>query len=333
MEAYIKELLKQANKSVYQRNLTGSPLNIIMIASAFEENLETYLERGEISLPGKLDILYLYETFAERKIHTDETEKKMEDFTNASLPDDHEMLKEIQEKLEKCSLLVTLPSELNPLRVEEIQTKIQPFVEKLQTGKDKICTAMKVKEKRPHFMHRSIAEYFTARWFSKNIESNRSILEHILFDCSYAIVRNIFDRILARDSPLHCAVLEEDAKKVITLIREECNVSALDKGGRTVMHLIAIHHSKCWDVINDNCNYEVSLDTRDCVLQWTPLQYAIKSQNWFMVERLLERNVDRSGLDMIRQRAQDQHCINTVIMHAEKYGHLSLLEFLRTIGM
>ena len=34
-------------------------------------------------------------------------------------------------------------------------------------------------------------KYFTARWFSKNIESNRNILEHILFDCPYGIVRNI----------------------------------------------------------------------------------------------------------------------------------------------
>ena len=58
MEAYIKELLQQINELIYQRNLTGCPLNIIMIASALEEKLEIFLERGKPSLPGKLDILY-----------------------------------------------------------------------------------------------------------------------------------------------------------------------------------------------------------------------------------------------------------------------------------
>ena len=35
------------------------------------------------------------------------------------------------ENLEKSSLLVTLPSDLNPLSKEEIQSKIQPFLERV----------------------------------------------------------------------------------------------------------------------------------------------------------------------------------------------------------
>jgi ankyrin repeat protein len=75
------------------------------------------------------------------------------------------------------------------------------------------------------------------------------------------------------------------------------------------------------------------LHITDCELHWTPLQYAIKSEDWFNVEWLLEINVDRSGLDMIRQRAQDPDYINPIIMHAARYGHLLLLEFLRSIGV
>ena len=204
------------------------------------------------------------------------------------------MLKEIQERLEKCSLLVILPSKLNPLRDEEIQTKIQPFVEKLQAGKDKICTAMNVEKKMPHFVHRSIAEYFTVRWFSKNIESNRNLLERILFDCSYAIVKNIFDRILVRDFPLHCEVLNSDNKAVETLLQSGCDVSAVDKGGRTVMHLIAIYHSKSWDAIKQNCNHEFLWTPGTEYCSGTQSNTSRKSENWFIVEQLLERNVDRS---------------------------------------
>jgi hypothetical protein len=51
------------------------------------------------------------------------------------------------------------------------------------------------------------------------------------------------------------------------------------------------------------------------------------------VERLLESNVDRSGLDMIRQRAQDTDYIDPIIIQAATYGHLLLLEFLCSIGV
>jgi len=87
------------------------------------------------------------------------------------------------------------------------------------------------------------------------------------------------------------------------------------------------------DIRNRVTQYEVSMDKRDSVLQWTPLQYAIKSENWFIVERLLESNVDRYGLDIIRQRAQDPDYINPVITQAALGGHLLLLEFLRSIGV
>jgi hypothetical protein len=335
LNKYVKPIISQANGSVYQEHFTSCPLHIMLIASASGENLETYLETGNISLPDKLNLLELYNKFIERKLHIDATEEKREDVTNASVQDDHEMLKKIYlENLEKCSLLVTLPSGLNPLRDAEMQTTIQLFVERLRAGNVKICTVMNVVEKRPHFVHRSFAEYCTARWFSKNIESNRNILEHILFDRSYGIVKDVFDRILARGCPLHCAVLEEDTTNVRTLIQEKRHdVNAVDKGGRTVMHIIAIHHSKSWDVIKQNCNYEVSLDIKDRVLQWAPLQYAIKSENWFTVERLLERNADRSGLDMIRQRVHDPDYINSIVRHSAEEKHVLLLEFLRTMGV
>jgi len=149
--AYIQDLLKHANETVNHRPL--SPLNSIMIASAFEENLERYLETGEKILPGKPEFLHWYDAFVERKLHIYETEKKKEDLTKASVQDDHEILKNIYpENLEKCSLSVTLPYELNPLRDEETQSAIQSFVERIQAGKDKIGIVMNVVEDRLHFI-------------------------------------------------------------------------------------------------------------------------------------------------------------------------------------
>jgi hypothetical protein len=204
LNVYVEEIRTLVNQSVYQRNFTAYPLHIVMIATAIEENFKRSLETKVISLPGKLDIMDIFGMFIERKLLIYETEKKREDLSKAGVQDDHEMLKKISvENLEKCSLLVTLQSEPDLLREERIQSTIQPFLERLQAGKDKIGIIMNVVEDRPQFVHRTIAEYCTARWFSKNFKSNIHFLRRSLFDSSYGIVRNVFNRIVARGFTLH----------------------------------------------------------------------------------------------------------------------------------
>jgi hypothetical protein len=237
-------------------------------------------------------------------------------------------------KFEKCALVAILPPDLlELLKTKKMEEQIQGFLENMQAGGDKKGMVMNVVDGKPQFVHRTFGEFFTAHWFSRKFESNRSVLERILFDAEFGFVRDMFDRMLAKNCPLHCAVLDEDTKNVRTLLKKRYNVNAVDEGGRTVMHIIAIHHSKSWDVINNTCTNEVSLDTRDCVLQWTPLQYAIKSQNWFIVERLLECKVEKSGLDMIKQRAHDSDYINSILRHCAEEEHVSLLEYLHNIGV
>ena len=55
------------------------------------------------------------------------------------------------------------------------------------------------------------------------------------------------DGMLAKDSPLHCAVLEEYTKNVRTLLNEGCDVSAVGKDRRPIMHIIATCFSIFWD--------------------------------------------------------------------------------------
>jgi hypothetical protein len=290
LNQYVKSLLSQANKSVYQRNFTGCPLYITMIASAFERNLETSLHSGIISLPNKLDVLELYDKCIEMKLHIYGTEKKREDPTKASVQNDSEILKKISlENLEKCSLLVTLPSELNAISHEEIQSTIQPFVERFQVGKDNTGIVMNVVEGRPQFVHRTFAEYCTASWFSKNIESNRDILERVLFDSECPFVKDMLDRMLARGYPLHCAVLDWDTEAVEKLLNEGSDVNAVDNGGRTALHLIAAEECDrptCEEIINSLLRHGACVDAEDVVLKWTALRYAKKQKKWFVVERL-----------------------------------------------
>jgi hypothetical protein len=96
---------------------------------------------------------------------------------------------------------------------------------------------MNVVDGKPQFVHRKFGEFLTARWFSRNFQDNRSVLERILFDPEYDLVRYLFDRMLAKGCPLHRAALERDGQSFETLLQQGCDVSAVDKGGRNVVHI------------------------------------------------------------------------------------------------
>jgi len=339
--AFINDLLKELNDLFYENNFTGCPLYVTMIATVYEMDVDKSL-KSEVWIPPMIDLVNLYEKFIERKLHIYLTEKQKADITNSCVQDDHEDLKYIYlENFEKCALVAILPpSILKSLHNKQIEKEIESFLGRVQAGKDKRGVVMDVIEGKPYFVHRTFAEYFTARWFSRNFESNRSVLERILFNAEYGFVRYMFDRILAKESAMPCALLEEDMECAKTLLEEGSDVKVVDKGDRTVMHLLAArsrrdghYNTHIVEFIDSVSHYEASLNKTDSVLLWTPLQYAIKSENWLVVERLLERNVDRSGLDMIRQRAHDPHYINRIIIHAATYGHALLLEFLCTTGV
>jgi hypothetical protein len=339
LKQFTFDVLERLNEAVYDKHFTGSPLYVAMMSAVCETDMETCLI-SEHWIHSKIDLFNLYERFVERKLHIYLTEKQKPDTNNPYVLNDHELLKQIYlENFEKCALAAILPTAmLEAVDGKNIEEEIQPFLDRVQAGKDKTGIVMNVVDGKPQFVHRTFAEYFTARWFSKNFKSNRSVLEHILFDRKYSFVRDMFNRILARGCPLHCAVLEGDMKSFRTLLSEHSIVSAVDKGGRNFMHLITVHRNTeeallfhGW--LDSVWQYAAYLDNTDCVLQWTPLQYAIKSEDWYVLKQLLENNVDRSGLGMIRQRADDPAYMGQIIIAASVYGMFLLLEFLSSIGV
>ena len=336
----LHNFLRRVNFLVRDENFTSSPLYIMMIATVYEMLMKANL-KSENWQWTKIDLVTMYEVFVERKLHIFLTEKQKADKTNSSVLDNFEDTKKtLFNKFEKCALVAILPATvLESLHVKKIKKIIKSFLAKVQAGKDKTGIVMNVVDGKPQFVHRTFAEFFTARWFSRNFKFNRNVLKRILFDRTYRVMMDMFDRMLARGFPLHCAVFEKDET---ILWAEGLDLNAGDKGGRTIMHLIARSnfsvYAMCWDAIKSNSNYEASLHKRDSVLQWTPLQFAVNMENWFIVGELLESNVDRSGLDTIKQRAQNPDYTNPdytnrIIAQAARNGHLSLLEFLRRIGV
>jgi hypothetical protein len=73
---YVKHLHLQANALVYQKNFTGCPFYISIIANVFVEKLDISLRSKNIILPQQLNLLRLYDRILERKLRIYETEKK-----------------------------------------------------------------------------------------------------------------------------------------------------------------------------------------------------------------------------------------------------------------
>jgi ankyrin repeat protein len=80
-------------------------------------------------------------------------------------------------------------------------------------------------------------------------------------------------------------------------------------------------------------HYEFPLDNTDSVLQCISLQYSKKSGESCTAGQLLESNIDRCSVDMIRQRAQDPDYIGPIIIGDVIVGYLLLLEFISSIGV
>jgi ankyrin repeat protein len=333
-EYELDNFLGSVNRSVHDEYFTGCPLYIMMIATVYEKELETNLKLENWQWT-TIDVVNMYEVFVDRKLHIFLTEKQNADITNSSVLDILEDLKEtLLNKFEKCALVAILPpSMLQSLNDKKIEEEIQPFLTKVQAGKDKTGIVMNVVDGKPQFVHRTFAEFFTARWFRRNFEFNRIVLKEIFFDRTYWFMTDVFDKMLARGCQLHCAVIDTDLKRFKSLLKERGDFNAQDRGGRTFTHLIAKHKWISSNIIRNDLEYEISFDITDSVLQWTPLQYAIKSKNWLAVELLLKSNVNRSGLDMIRQRAQDTDYIHPIIIHAVWYSYWLLLEYLSSIGV
>ena len=330
-------------------NFTGSPLYFMMTATALRLDLEAHLNSEDCTEP-RIDLVDWYNLFVKMILLTYLTKGQKADIINSGVLDFYVDWKQIYLKnFEKCALVATLPpSMLKSLHNKKMQEEIQEFLGNIQAGKVKTGVVMNVVDGKPHFVHQTFAEYFTARWFSRNFELNRSVLERILFESningqeglpplkiSHRYVRNMFNRILARSRTLHSAVLDCDEESVLTLLQEGYDANSVDLGGRTPMHLIATHEpgSGCEGITKILLNHGASVNQKDNVLQWTPLHYATKSESWSVVELLLEHNADESGLELLTKRRDDQDYIGHITKIAEECGHSSLLQFLSSIDV
>jgi ankyrin repeat protein len=353
LKKFVTELLQLTMQclSDKENEFTGIPLQTMMLAEVFESDLKNCSHTGEmIKLPPALNLLQLYDEFVKRKLNIYYNEKRKTDMTNVGVQDDFEEFYEtFMENHIKCGLVAVLPAE-SLERLEGFQNPKRSFLKKVENGKEKTGIIDEIIDGKPHFIHKTFAEYFAAHWFSQNYARNRKVIKEIIFSPCYDVVKNIFDRILSDKKDLHRAVLNDDIMAVENALHICENVDDLDDGGRSALHLAVGHGKGQRDsessslfystyIYTDNqeatsadcitqllLEHNADVNIPDSVLEWTPLEYADRSINNFRIlGMLLEHNADPSLLSVTKQKFKDKNYIEENINVAIEQGYISLI--------
>jgi len=86
------------------------------------------------------------------------------------------------------------------------------------------------------------------------------------------IVRNVFDWVVARGCPLHCAVWDTDV--VENILKGRSDVSYVESGGRTALQLLVAQgtgNPVCVEITNSLFQREAFVDAENMMLQRTAL--------------------------------------------------------------
>ncbi|XP_031340471.1 uncharacterized protein LOC116168669 [Photinus pyralis] len=295
IDTFTNSLLRAASDNLndHDQRFTGVPLQTRLLCEVFKKDCYTYL-RTQTFENKHFDLIYLYKHFIREKINIvcDKFGKGSEDLFHHYKA--YRTLYALQS--------IFLKEDLEGLNIDEkLKQVVLLFPDTLQQlQKDGIVTIRNKIEAK--FVHRTFAEYLTAKWLSKNFDDDDNAeivisLVRKIFDPNFITVRNMFDRLMAKRSPLHLAVINRHNTTVKMIVEsDKGSLLSVDRGDRSVHHLVAswgVHHPTgemsnselrvLDEMISKDPMIEVlnllgQVDCRkDGVLNYTPIDYAIAS--------------------------------------------------------
>jgi ankyrin repeat protein len=359
LKEFVTKLLQLTVQTLSDKGkeFTGIPLQTMMLAEVFESELRQCSQAGIINFPPELNLLKLYDAFVKRKLDIYYKEKRKTDMTNAGVQDDYEDFRETFMKNHmRCGVVAVLPPGILE-RLKGFQYPKSSFLKKVESGKEKTGILEDIIDGKPHFIHKTFAEYFAAHWFSQNYKGNQKVLRQIIFNPGYDVVKNIFDRILSNENVLHMAVLNSDRVAVDKALCSNVNLNDMDRGGISALHLAVGHGKGQKDSKSSSLFYSsyIYTDTEeetsaDCITQlllennadvnicdkvlgWTPLQYADKSRNNFRtLGMLLEHGANPELLSLSKKKFKDKNYIEENIHVAIEQGYINLISYICKYG-
>jgi ankyrin repeat protein len=308
---------------------TCIPLQTMMLGEAFMEEAEEYCSKGDLNLPEKLNLLDLFNKFWEKKCDIYFREKNASDLTKPK----EKREKESYLGRHMIAALISLFSlgDKNGLRGAIDDFDLEQTNRFLQSGTaEQFGIISHMIDGKPHFVHRCFAEYFAAKWFTDNFTKCEDFISDTLFNSTYEVTRNIFDRMLAQDYKLHGAVLNNDISAVEEFLKNGKIINISDKGGRTALHLAASYDSQVIQKLLSSPDVDVNIP--DAVLKWTPLRYADRMKSWMAMDILLQKVVNPDDIVLSRPNSEAQEFEKEALWECASKGHRKLLEFMLNCG-
>jgi ankyrin repeat protein len=285
IEQYVKEILKLFTQSIADSNKTGMfsgiPLQTVLLAEYFYDNVKDFYtsENTSLLLPSSLNALDLYAHFIQKKYHIYCEEKKRQDRTIvANIVDDIVLSKHFMDRHEVYALNALFGEKTAKSLLMMKDQKGAIIGNEIAEGMERTGIILEIVNGIPIFIHRTFAEYFAAAWFAKHISDleTKKLLRKVLFTDENGLLRNFFDRMLCKENfKLHNAVLNGDKKKINELLLGPCveiHIKAVDKGGRTALHLAAACGDN--DVVNMLLSRGADASVHDGLFGWSAAVYA-----------------------------------------------------------
>jgi serine/threonine-protein phosphatase 6 regulatory ankyrin repeat subunit B len=318
---------------VNSRHLLGIPLQLFMITENFLNNKNLWTESDqEIFVLTKMYKIFFQgkKKHQHRKLGVHEHEDQLGFDINLYL-EQYELL-----ALKSCLDTTTF----DKLKINLGRSK--KFLEKLKIGDPFGIVSRVTDDNQAIFNHQTYAEYFACAWMKNNLDKV-SLLQDDLFSKKNQNLRLIFDIMMAENSALHLAVIYRHIKLVSKHLNKR---EVKDECGRSPLQLLCTygvehpllqinkrHNSKEFYIISDI--KEVSTQYReifkmllhrdvfqnDNVFQWTCLEFAIRLNNLFAVEKILERFGDSINLE----RLFECYDIGTLAIYSSQKGYPNLL--------
>jgi ankyrin repeat protein len=352
IEKYAQDILALFSQSIAGTNpeeqFAGIPLQTVLLAEYFYDNVKEFFTSKSMflpPLPSRLNVLDLYTQFVQSKYKIYCEEKKGQDMTNVANIVDNILLSEHFMDRHETFALSTLFGEKNAksLLIAKGQ-RGGAAVNEIAEGKERAGLIVDIVNQIPIFSHRTFAEYFAAGWFAKNMDNLRAnnFLRKVLFRNGNEILRNFFDRILCKENcELHTELLNGDKTKISELLLgSKVDIKAVDRGGRTALHLAVV----CADigVVRDLLSRGNDVSVRDGLFGWCAAIYADRCTKLdiaiFLLQKMEHQPETLSIIEEYDQLLNDPdtsfylgHCIrrnNTLLHLAVGKEHLTFVDIL-----
>jgi ankyrin repeat protein len=118
---------------------------------------------------------------------------------------------------------------------QRLNLNCDELVNEVEETEDSLGLIVRINDHgKPVFTHKTYEEFLTASWLSKNYKDHLNLLV-VLFQENHRNIRFMFDMILAKDSPVHLAILYRNLE-TLKLHKDQIK-NCRDNGGRSALHL------------------------------------------------------------------------------------------------